>query len=75
VGSGAEAKKLALAQITGAVRWVDEEAAIASGNAGIDACLEAGPGSVLQGLWRDSGSAVPCYAAGTAADTAKLTIQ
>jgi [acyl-carrier-protein] S-malonyltransferase len=74
VNSGAEAKELALAQITSPVRWVDEEAAIAEDSAGIDACLEVGPGSVLQGLWRDSGSALPCYAAGTAADIAKLNI-
>ncbi|MDR0876799.1 MAG: ACP S-malonyltransferase [Treponema sp.] len=28
--------------------------------------LETGPGKVLQGLWKDSGSVIPCYAAGTA---------
>jgi [acyl-carrier-protein] S-malonyltransferase len=72
VSSGAEAKKLALAQITGPVRWVDEEAAIAADNGGIEACLEAGPGKVLQGLWRDSGSGIPCYAAGTVEDIAKI---
>ena len=64
VSSGAEAKQLALAQITGPVRWVDEEAGIAA-NGGFDACLEVGPGKVLRGLWRDSGSGIPCYAAGT----------
>ena len=71
VASGAEAKKLALAQITGPVRWVEEEAAIAA-NGGFDACLEVGPGRVLQGLWRDSGSAIPCYAAGTLDDITKI---
>jgi [acyl-carrier-protein] S-malonyltransferase len=55
-----------LRQITEPVRWTEEEAAIAAEN--IEAALEAGPGKVLQGLWRDSGSAVPCYPAGTAAD-------
>ena len=71
VASGVEAKKLALAQITGPVRWVEEEAAIAA-NGGFDACLEVGPGRVLQGLWRDSGSAITCYAAGTLDDIAKI---
>jgi [acyl-carrier-protein] S-malonyltransferase len=76
VTSGEEAKKLALAQITGPVRWTDEEKAIQ--DAGIDCALEAGPGKVLQGLWKDSfdadaaASAPPCYLAGTAADIAAL---
>jgi [acyl-carrier-protein] S-malonyltransferase len=76
VSSGAEAKKLALVQVTSSVRWVDEEAAIMADrnniDGGIEACLEAGPGSVLQGLWRDSGSEVPCYAAGTVEDIGKI---
>ncbi|MDR3130545.1 MAG: ACP S-malonyltransferase [Treponema sp.] len=62
--SGAEAKALALRQITGPVRWTTEEAAIA-GHGGIKAVLETGPGKTLQGLWRDAGSGIPCYAAGT----------
>jgi len=66
VESGAEAKKLALRQITESVRWTAEEAAIASLNPG--AVLEVGPGKVLQGLWKDSGSAAPCHLAGTLAD-------
>jgi [acyl-carrier-protein] S-malonyltransferase len=71
VSSGAEAKKLALAQITGPVRWTDEEKAMQ--DAGIDCALEAGPGKVLQGLWKDSAdNAPPCYLAGTAADIAAL---
>jgi [acyl-carrier-protein] S-malonyltransferase len=65
-GTGEEAKKLALRQITEPVRWTDEEAAIAAEN--IEAALETGPGKVLQGLWRDSGSTISCYPAGTAAD-------
>jgi [acyl-carrier-protein] S-malonyltransferase len=71
IASGAEAKKLALAQITSPVRWVNEEAAIAAAS-GFEACLEVGPGKVLQGLWKDSGSEVPCYAAGTIEDITKL---
>jgi [acyl-carrier-protein] S-malonyltransferase len=70
VSSGAEAKELALKQITSPIRWTEEEAAVAA--EGIEAALEAGPGKVLQGLWRDSGSAVPCYPAGTAADIEAL---
>ena len=65
--SGDEAKKLALTHITKAVRWADEVSAIAA-LGGIDTCLETGPGKVLQGLWRDSGSTIPCYPAGTAED-------
>jgi [acyl-carrier-protein] S-malonyltransferase len=67
VSTGAEAKKLALAQISSPVRWVEEEGAI-SRPGGPEAVLETGPGKVLQGLWKDSGSEIPCYAAGTAAD-------
>jgi [acyl-carrier-protein] S-malonyltransferase len=72
VSSGEEAKKLALQQITNPVRWVEEEASIAA--MGADACLEVGPGKVLQGLWRDSATAgnIPCYLAGTVEDTGKI---
>ncbi|GHV28414.1 malonyl CoA-acyl carrier protein transacylase [Spirochaetia bacterium] len=62
VSSGAEAKELALKQITSPVRWIAEESAIAA--LGIEACLETGPGKALQGLWKDSGSEVPVFAAG-----------
>jgi [acyl-carrier-protein] S-malonyltransferase len=71
VSSGAEARKLALLQITSPVRWTAEEAAVAGG--GYQAVLETGPGKVLQGLWKDSGAEIPCYAAGTAADIEALT--
>jgi len=63
-GSGAEAKELALRQITSPVRWIEEETAIAA-SGGFAACLEVGPGKVLTGLWKDSGSEIPCFAAGT----------
>ncbi|MDR1909583.1 MAG: ACP S-malonyltransferase [Spirochaetaceae bacterium] len=66
IGSGEEARRLALRQITEPVRWTAEEAALAA-LSGAEAALEAGPGSVLRGLWKDTGSAVPCYAAGTRA--------
>jgi [acyl-carrier-protein] S-malonyltransferase len=73
ITSGDEAKKLALQQITSPVRWVEEEAAIAA--CGHEACLEVGPGKVLQGLWKDStpdGGGIPVFAAGTAEDISKL---
>jgi [acyl-carrier-protein] S-malonyltransferase len=71
VSTGEEARKLALAQITSPVRWTDEEGAIQSAG-GFDACLETGPGKVLQGLWKDSGSVLPCLPAGTVIDLEKL---
>lgn len=70
VSSGAEAKALALQQISQPVRWTDEEAAI--GAASVDAAVEVGPGKVLQGLWRDAGVNVPCFGAGTLADIDKF---
>jgi [acyl-carrier-protein] S-malonyltransferase len=59
VHSGEEAKALALRHIVEPVRWTDEESSFAELEP--DALVEAGPGNVLQGLWRDTGSAVPCY--------------
>jgi [acyl-carrier-protein] S-malonyltransferase len=70
IGSGAEAKALSHRQILEGVRWTDEEASLASLKP--EALLEAGPGKVLQGLWKDTGSEVPCYAAGTAAEICEL---
>ena len=67
VYTGKEAQELALAQITSPVRWTGEEAAINAGG-GIEAVLETGPGRTLQGLWKESGSSLPCYPAGTLAD-------
>jgi [acyl-carrier-protein] S-malonyltransferase len=69
--SAAEAKALALRQITGPVRWTAEEAAIAA-RGDVEAVLETGPGKVLQGLWRDAGSGIPCYAAGAREAIEKL---
>lgn len=66
VSSGAEAKALALRQITEPVRWTVEEGAIEKLNP--PAVLEVGPGKVLQGLWKDFGSPIPCYTAGTLGD-------
>ena len=71
IQSGAEAKALAQRQIAEGVRWTDVEASLAALQP--EALFEAGPGKVLQGLWRDTGSTVPCNAAGTAADINELT--
>ena len=71
VSSGEEAKKLALLQITSPVRWLDEERLIAA-SGGMDCLLEVGPGKVLQGLWKDSGSSIPCHSAGTVEDIGKF---
>ncbi|GHU80256.1 hypothetical protein FACS189462_5990 [Spirochaetia bacterium] len=71
VNSGEDAKKLALEQITGAVRWTEEEQALNDAG-GFDAVLETGPGKVLQGLWKDSGNNLPCYLAGTVEDIKSL---
>lgn len=68
VSTGAEARELALRQITEPVRWTAEEREIAA--LAPTSVLEVGPGKVLQGLWKDSGAAVPCYAAGSVADIA-----
>jgi [acyl-carrier-protein] S-malonyltransferase len=63
IKSGAEIKRLAPLQITSPVRWVDEEKAIEAAG-GFDRVLEAGPGTVLRGLWKEI-SGIPCLGAGT----------
>lgn len=69
--SGAEAKKLALSHISSSLRWTDEEKNIQASGL-FDTALEAGPGKVLQGLWRDSGTDIPCFCAGTAENINEL---
>ena len=66
IGSGAEARELALRQITSPVRWIAEENAIAA--LGVEALLETGPGKALQGLWKDLGKDLPVFAAGKLED-------
>lgn len=61
--SGVQAKELASAQIISPVKWIAEENAIAAD--GFDRCVETGPGTVLSGLWKASGLALPCFAGGT----------
>lgn len=63
VSSGAELKSLASEQIISPVRWIEEQKAILE--AGFVRCLEAGPGTVLGGLWKSASSEFPCLPAGT----------
>ena len=63
VASGAEAKRLAGEQISSAVLWVDIERNLKA--AGAVRVLEAGPGTVLCGLWKAVFPAEPCLPAGT----------
>jgi [acyl-carrier-protein] S-malonyltransferase len=63
VGDGAEAKRLAVAQIVSPVRWIDEEASILAEKPVF--CAETGPGTVLTGLWKSVGGEIPCYPFGT----------
>ena len=69
--SGKDAKSLALRQVIESVRWTDVEASIAELKPEI--LLEAGPGKVLQGLWKDTESEIPCYGAGTALEIDELS--
>ena len=73
IKSGEEAKVLALKQITSSVQWTLEEASLLALES--EALLETGPGNVLQGLWRSTGSTVPCYAAGSVTDINKFVQQ
>lgn len=58
-----EARDLCIRQITSAVLWVEEEKTLLKD--GYTRCIEAGPGTVLTGLWKSVSDAVPCYPAGT----------
>jgi len=58
-----ELAALAFDQITAPVRWTREEAAITALAPGL--VLETGPGAVLCGLWKESGSPVQCLPAGS----------
>ncbi|MDR0643997.1 MAG: ACP S-malonyltransferase [Treponema sp.] len=70
ITSGADAKWLALPQITSPVRWIDEEISIIAD--GFDVAFETGPGHTLAGFWKDMGNAIPCLAAGTVQDILDL---
>ncbi|HSV56251.1 MAG TPA: ACP S-malonyltransferase [Magnetospirillaceae bacterium] len=72
IRSGAEAKRRAAEQIIHAVRWADEQNAVLAD--GYEACLEAGPGSVLCGLWKGVTEAVPCHPCGTVDQIARISL-
>jgi len=72
IESGAQARQFASAQIISPVRWIEEEESIAA--AGYDAIVETGPGTVLSGLWKASGSKIPCLAGGTLSDIASISL-
>jgi [acyl-carrier-protein] S-malonyltransferase len=63
VQTGLEAKELIVKQVTAAVRWTDEEVAMAVD--GYGRTIEAGPGNVLQGLWKAAVKDIPCLGANT----------
>jgi len=63
VTSGEELRQLAAEQIISPVRWIDEEQAIIAD--GYGRILEAGPGTVLAGLWKSAGSDLVVMPAGT----------
>jgi len=60
--TGADAKALAVRQVTAPVRWTLEERSLLE--LGIQRVIEAGPGAVLAGLWGAFHDSIPCLAAG-----------
>lgn len=63
MGSGAEARELCARQVVSPVRWVDEERRLLAD--GFASFREAGPGTVLTGLFRALRADVDCRPAGT----------
>jgi [acyl-carrier-protein] S-malonyltransferase len=72
IGSGAEAKELAVRQVVSPVRWISEEKSIA--DAGYDRLLETGPGTVLSGLWKTVSPDRPCVPCGTLDQIAAISL-
>jgi [acyl-carrier-protein] S-malonyltransferase len=62
VATGADAKTLAVRQVTAPVRWTTEEQTLL--DSGFSRFIEAGPGTVLTGLWNAFHEAVPCLSGG-----------
>jgi [acyl-carrier-protein] S-malonyltransferase len=63
IASGAEARALCGRQVVSPVRWVDEETRLAAD--GFGTFREAGPGTVLTGLFKVLRPDVDCRPAGT----------
>jgi len=72
ITSGAKAKEFASTQIISPVRWIAEEKSIEGD--GFGRCVETGPGTVLAGLWKASGSTIPCLAGGTLDAIASMSL-
>ncbi len=70
IPSGVEAKRLCGLQITSPVLWVDVEHAVKASGCG--RVLEAGPGTVLAGLWKAVYPGEPCLPAGKISEIAAL---
>ena len=64
VNTGAEVKDLCIVQMVSPVQWLVIEKNI--GTAGTDTVVEAGPGTVLTGLWKKSGMEQNCWSCGKA---------
>lgn len=70
--SAKDAKTYAVSQIVSPVRWISEESAIVAD--GFERCVETGPGTVLAGLWKASGSTIPCVSGGTVDALATISL-
>ncbi|NNM54033.1 MAG: ACP S-malonyltransferase [Spirochaetales bacterium] len=70
VRTGSEAKALAVRQVTSPVRWTAEEAALAT--SGYTRVIEAGPGTVLAGLWKALFPEADCLPAGKLEQIAQI---
>lgn len=70
IRSGAEAKELCIKQVVSSVLWVKEEQNIL--DSGFNYILEAGPGTVLKGLWRSFNKEIKCISAGKAEEIESL---
>jgi [acyl-carrier-protein] S-malonyltransferase len=66
ITSGAEARALCIRQVVSPVRWVDEETRLVAD--GYGDFREAGPGTVLAGLFKALRPGVDCRPAGTMED-------
>ncbi len=70
VRSGKDARDLCVKQIVSPVRWVEEEKSLLEDE--FIRFVEAGPGTVLTGLWKYISKEYPCFPAGKLEDIEKL---
>lgn len=64
VNTGKEVQELCIRQMVSPVQWLVIENNI--GTSGMDMVMEAGPGSILTGLWKKSGMGQNCWTCGKA---------